>query len=75
MDETNGHAHENEDSGSLNDRTKIEMLTAKRATYSVEEQHTIQKEALWRKRWPPDLIHQTPYYVVRRGRHQWQVVA
>jgi hypothetical protein len=52
MDEApNGHAHENEDSGSLNDRTKIEMLTAKRATYSVEEQHTIQKEALWRKRW------------------------
>ena len=51
MDETNGHAHEKKDSESLNDKTKKEMLTERWATYSVEEQHTIQKEALWRKRW------------------------
>jgi hypothetical protein len=51
MDETNGHAHENGDSGGLNERTKIERPTAKWSTCSAEEQHTIQKKALWRKRW------------------------
>jgi hypothetical protein len=48
MDETNGHAHENGDSGGLNERTKIERPTAKWSTCSAEEQHTIQKKALWR---------------------------
>ena len=37
MDETNGHAQETEDAGSLDERTKLEKLTARLSAYTAEE--------------------------------------
>jgi len=49
--ETNDQIHEKKVSENLNDRTKIDELTERWETYSVEERYTIQKEIQWRKRW------------------------
>ena len=40
MDETNGHAHETEGSGSLDERTKLEKLTARLYAYLYRRRTT-----------------------------------
>ena len=47
--ETNDQDHEKKDSENLNDKPKMEELTERWETYSVEERYTIQKEIRWRK--------------------------
>jgi len=51
MGETNGHAQENEDSGSLNKQTRKEKLTAKLSEYFAKEQYMNRAEASLRKQW------------------------